>query len=123
MCYDHRFHFLVHIEHFHPTMNKIKHFLSVQKMTSTKLIVLVALFLMVFANAAFFSNVTKVYPINLKNIAFLCSLAIVFGSAIVLLLSLFSYKYTIKPVLIAILFISAVTSYLWIPIMSSSMTP
>lgn len=82
-----------------------------REITCSKLIVLAAAFLMVFGNAAFFLNVTKVYPPNLGNIAFLCSLALVFGCAIVLLFSLLCHKHTIKPVLITVFLISALASY------------
>jgi lipid A ethanolaminephosphotransferase len=88
-----------------------KHFYSFKPITNSRLIVLVAGFLILFGNASFFSNVTAVYAINLKNFAFLGSLALVFGSATVLLLSLVCYKYTIKPVLITVLLISSITSY------------
>lgn len=80
-------------------------------MNSSKLISLVAIFLITVGNRAFFSNVTDVYHVNLNNIAFLGSLAIVSGSVIVLLLSLVCCKLTIKPVLIAILLISSFASY------------
>ena len=63
--------------------------------TSSRLILLVALFIMAFGNMAFFSNVTNAYPVNLKTLPFLGSLAIVFGGAIVLLLSLVCSRRTI----------------------------
>lgn len=79
--------------------------------TSSKVIVISAVFLMAFGNAAFFSNVSEVYPPNLKNIAFLCSLSIGFSCAIVLLLSLFCYRHTTKPLLIAVFLISSFAAY------------
>ncbi|MDH3412778.1 MAG: phosphoethanolamine--lipid A transferase [Gammaproteobacteria bacterium] len=79
--------------------------------TSSKLIILVAVFLITFGNLAFFSKVTEVYPVSLKNIAYLGSLAFVFGGAIVFLLSLICHKYTIKPVLITLLLVSSISSY------------
>ena len=64
-----------------------------------------------FANMTFFSNIAEIYPVNLSNIAFLVSLSIFFGTAIVLLLSLVCFKYSIKPVLISVLLISSSVSY------------
>ncbi len=80
-------------------------------MTSTKLIVLISTFLVAFGNRAFFSNVTDIYLVNLKNIASLGSLAILSGCAILLLLSLLCYRHSIKPVLITMLFISSFAGY------------
>ena len=82
-----------------------------KNITSSKLIVLFAIFLITFGNVAFFSNVTDVYSVSLNNIAFLCSLAFVFGSVPVLLFSLVCFKHTIKPVLIAVLLLSSFASY------------
>jgi lipid A ethanolaminephosphotransferase len=79
--------------------------------TSSRLIILVAAFLMAFGNFAFFSNVTKVYQPNLDNIAFLASLTVVFGGGLILLLSTACFRHTIKPVLIATLILSSFTGY------------
>ncbi|MDX1801744.1 MAG: phosphoethanolamine transferase domain-containing protein, partial [Marinobacter sp.] len=84
---------------------------SLTVMKKSTLIVLVSVFLMVFDNRAFFSNITDVYPLNLDNIAFLASLAVVFGAALILILSLVCYRYTIKPVLILILVLSSFAAY------------
>lgn len=75
------------------------------------LILAVSLFIVVFDNISFVKQVTAVYPINLHNIAFLLSLGVFLFSFIVLLFLLFSYKYTIKPVLIFALILSALTNY------------
>lgn len=82
-----------------------------KSISSSKLIFLVAVFLIAFGNLAFFSNVTAVYPVNIKNIFFLISLVIVFCCFIIILLSLVCNKYTIKPILIIILMISSSASY------------
>lgn len=87
------------------------YFEKIKEVTSSKLIALVAMFLIVFGNMTFFSNVTDVYPVNLKNGAFLGSLVLVLGSAAILLLSSVCYKYTIKPALITILLVTSVTGY------------
>ncbi len=79
--------------------------------TSHRLIVLVSIFLVAFGNIAFFSNVTKVYPPNADNIAFLVSLALLYCSINIIFLSLICFRYTIKPVLIAVLLVSSITAY------------
>ncbi len=79
--------------------------------TNSKIIVLVSVFLMLFGNISFFSNVLDVYPLNMKNALFLLSIALVFGSVIVVLLSLVCYKYTIKPILIVVLLVSSAAAY------------
>lgn len=86
-------------------------FKSIKKTTSSRLIILAALFLITFDNLAFFSNILKVYPFTQNNILFLASLAVVFSGFIVLLLSLVCYRYTLKPIVIAVLLISSFASY------------
>lgn len=84
---------------------------NIRNTTSTKLIILVSIFLIVFENIAFFTNVLVVYPPGLKNSLFLLSLVIVLGCVNVILLSLLCYRYTIKPVLIVILITSSICAY------------
>ena len=81
------------------------------KLTSTKLIIITALFLTLFDNISFFKNLINVYPVTFENIFFLISIAIVLCSLIVFLFTLVSSKYTTKPILILIVFISAFTNY------------
>jgi len=81
------------------------------KITQTKLILLAAVFFVLFDNFAFFSHVIEVYPVTLKNIGFLLSLAVGLTGFIVLLLSLVSSWYTTKPVLIILLLLSSAISY------------
>jgi|AZIH01.1.fsa_nt_gi lipid A ethanolaminephosphotransferase len=80
-------------------------------MNKSTLIILVSLFLMAFGNRAFFSNIFEVYPLTLDNAAFVISLAVVFGAALVVILSLVCYRYTTKPVLITILMLSSFAAY------------
>lgn len=79
--------------------------------TSTKLIILVSVFLILFYNFAFFSNVSDAYPVNTSNLGFILSLAFFFGSITAILLSLGCYRHSIKPVLIIVLMLSSATSY------------
>lgn len=52
-----------------------------------------------------------VYPANIKNVLFILSLAVFLGGITVILLSLVCYKYTVKPILIATLLLSAAAAY------------
>lgn len=80
-------------------------------MNKSTLIIVVSVFLMAFGNRAFFANIVDVYPLNLDNAAFLISLVVVFGAALVLIFSLVCYRYTTKPVLITILMLSSFAAY------------
>ncbi len=82
-----------------------------KSLSNSKLIILASIFLVMFANLRFFSNVIEVYPITLQNLAFLTSIVILLTSVFIFLLSLVCYKYTIKPILILIFLISSATSY------------
>lgn len=77
----------------------------------TKLIIIISLFLLIFANFTFFTKVTDVYPFNGFNILFVGALAIVLFSVMTLLLTLFCSRYTTKPLLILFTFISAFSAY------------
>lgn len=79
--------------------------------SSTQLVLLVSIFLMIFCNNAFFHAVVSVYPLSLKNIPFIASLAVVFGCSIAFLLSLVCFKYTIKPIVVLLLLLSSLASY------------
>ena len=87
------------------------HFNNLPTVTSNKLIILVAMFLILFDNFTFFSNVLAIYPLNLNNLVFLFSLLWVFTGFSILMLAIASFKFTVKPVLISILVISSFTSY------------
>jgi len=79
--------------------------------TQTRLIIITAIFLMLFGNFSFFDNITNIYPLNIKNSLFLASLFVTFCCGIILLMSLACFKYTIKPVLIMVLIASASAAY------------
>ena len=83
----------------------------IKKITTSKLIIIVSIFLLLFGNSSFFLNVLEVYPLSIKNVLFLFSLAIVFTCINSLLLTLFCYKQTTKPILIIILISSAAAAY------------
>jgi lipid A ethanolaminephosphotransferase len=84
---------------------------AVNMIKSHHLIIFVAIFFISFDNIRFFSNILEVYPLEFKNIGFLLSLAWGFTGAIILLLSLVCFKYTIKPIIIILLLLSSFASY------------
>jgi lipid A ethanolaminephosphotransferase len=79
--------------------------------TSTQLIVLVALFHMLCLNTSFYSSLLNVYPFNLENAAFLVALLVGFCGFIIVLLGLLANRYTLKPLLIALLISSSLAAY------------
>lgn len=81
------------------------------RLSQSQLLAIVALFLISLSNRTFFAKALEVYPLTLQNSAFLLSLWVVFGCAIVLILALFCYHRATKPVLIVILLTSALASY------------
>ena len=82
-----------------------------RSLSQGKLVLLVALFLVIFDNMSFFTNVIKVYPLIGNNLYFVISLGFVLLMFTNLLLTLVSSKYTTKPLLIIIVLISAFTNY------------
>lgn len=86
-------------------------FYGKKEVTTTKIILFTALFFVLFANLTFFQKVLLVYPLSLKNIVFLISLAVGVCAVIVFLLTLVTSKYTTKPILISLLIISSFTTY------------
>ena len=82
-----------------------------RKIGQYRLIILVAIFFVIFDNVSFFKNTIKVYSLGSENIAFLFSLAVLLVSFIVFLFSLLSSKYTTKPILIFALIASSFANY------------
>jgi lipid A ethanolaminephosphotransferase len=80
-------------------------------LSENTLILLVTAFLLASGNATFIANVLKTYPPQGSNILFLLSLIIVFGGVTTLLLALMCFRRSTKPVLIAILLLSAMAAY------------
>ncbi len=76
-----------------------------------KLILIVAIFFVLFDNIAFFKNTIDVYKFSGLNILYILSTAVLLTVFIVFLFSLFSSKYTTKPLLIISLIISSFTNY------------
>jgi lipid A ethanolaminephosphotransferase len=79
--------------------------------SSTALLVAVAVFLTAFYNVAFFANVLDVYPLTIGNLSFLLSVAWLCTGFTLLLLSLVCFRWTMKAVVITIFLLSACTGY------------
>ena len=73
--------------------------------------IFVALFIVIFDNASFFSHVLEVYPLSAKYAPFLLSQVVVFFLFLVLFLSLITWRKLTKPLLITILLIAAAENY------------
>ncbi len=74
-------------------------------------IIFTSIFILVFDNNSFFSHVIEIYPLNNENILFLASLTLMLYALLVIVLSLISFRHTLKPILILVLFLSAAVSY------------
>lgn len=85
-----------------------------KKISTTSVILLTSIFLVMADNIAFFKNVFQVYPLSSGNIGFLVSLGVILASVIVILVTLFSSKYTLKPMLILFLLVAALLNYFMI---------
>jgi lipid A ethanolaminephosphotransferase len=79
--------------------------------STTKLLIVTALFFITFTNLAFFRNILGVYPISLKNGFFLLSLPVAFTCVNITLLSLVCFKHTTKPILIILLVAASLAAY------------
>jgi len=77
----------------------------------SRLILFISLFFVLFYNYAFFKNTMVFYPAIKENIGFLLSLAVVLFASTSLVLTIFSSKWTTKPLIIILLIISSQTSY------------
>lgn len=82
-----------------------------KKISAGTLIVLTALFIVVADNVRFFSNVLDVYPLSIKNIGFLVSIAVVYTSFLVIFFTLLGSKFTTKPVLMLSVLIASLIGY------------
>ena len=75
------------------------------------LIVLVSLFLVLFTNGAFFKHVLQVYPLTLASAPMIASLGIVLMAVTIIVFTLFSTRYLLKPFLIIVLLLSSLVAY------------
>jgi lipid A ethanolaminephosphotransferase len=80
-------------------------------LTTLQLVFAFALFIVAAGNQAFFRNLLDVYPPDAGNTPFLLSAAVILVCANVVMFSLLCYRYTVKPVLILMLLVSASSAY------------
>ena len=80
-------------------------------MTPARLVISTSVFLTLFYNTRFFKNIADIYPISPVNIVFSGSVAIILTCLMIVLITLISSKYTLKPILILVLPLSALASY------------
>ena len=83
----------------------------IKKLTQTKLILFISIFLVSFYNYSFFIEVTKIYKFDGINILYISSLFILLIAIINFIFTLVSSKYTTKAILILVIFISSFTTY------------
>lgn len=75
------------------------------------LILSVSLFLVLFSNGSFFSNVIDTYGLTWTTAPMIFSLGIVLMAVLVILLTLFSSRYILKPFLIMVLLSTSLSAY------------
>jgi len=81
-----------------------------QKISTTRIVLIVAAFLTLTGNTKFFSETLVVYPWS-ENAFFIISLSIWLFSFLAVLLLIVSYRYSVKPILITLLLVSSIVSY------------
>ena len=81
-----------------------------RNITTTRLVIIVAAFLTLVGNGKFFSETVIVFPLQ-DNVLFIASLSVWLFSFLSILLLLVCYKYSVKPILIALLLTSSIVSY------------
>ncbi len=81
------------------------------QMTTNKLVVVSALFLMVFANVTFFRNLASTFSGEPNATLHLVALGVILFCSLTLLLLLFSSRYILKPSLMLLFLISALAAY------------
>lgn len=74
------------------------------------LLPIVAAFLVLTANGGFFAQVAKIYPLAQHGL-FTLSLGVVLFGLLLLIMGVFSYRFTLKAVLIFLLMLASVTGY------------
>mgnify|MGYP002641673778 FL=1 len=78
--------------------------------TQSKLIIYSSIFFTLFYNYSFFTNTLKVYPLD-ENLGFVISITFVMTAFLIILLTLVTNKFIIKPILIFVFLVSSLTNY------------
>ena len=81
------------------------------QISRVKLIILISLFLVFADNYRFFINVKNIYSVSHSNFPSLISISVVFSCFLIIFLSLFNTKLTLKPILIFSVLVAAFISY------------
>lgn len=81
------------------------------KVKENNLILFTSFILIAFYNTSLFENFFVDYTLNLTNIIYSISVALVLSSLLIIILSISCFKFTTKPVLILFFITSSVTSY------------
>ncbi len=79
--------------------------------SSRWVILAVSLFWLITANQAFFRHVVQVYPLTWENLPAIASLAVLLVGVTVLLLTLLSNRWILKPLLITLLMVTSSVAY------------
>lgn len=82
-----------------------------QGLSANRLLVAASVFLVLTGNRRFFSELSKAFPPDAGNIAFMASVLLVMVCVLVLLLMPFANRYTLKPALAVLLPVAALTGY------------
>lgn len=75
------------------------------------LLTMTAIFMVIFHNFSFFSNITRIYGYSAANLLFFASLALILGGVLVILMNFFSPGPLLKPVLAVLLILSSLGNY------------
>jgi lipid A ethanolaminephosphotransferase len=78
---------------------------------SRTVIIAVALFLVLFANSAFFKHVLQIYPLTWSSAPMIASLGVVLMAVQVIVFTLLGSRYLLKPLLITVLLLSSLVAY------------
>ncbi len=89
----------------------LKKFMKPLRVSCIQLIILTVLFWMLFANMALFHAFMRDYPFNLKNLGLYATAFYGFAAVDIIVLSLFCFRPTIKPILIILLLITSQAAY------------
>jgi lipid A ethanolaminephosphotransferase len=91
--------------------NKKNKGFNLKQISQYRLILISAIFFAIFYNFSFFKNVLNTYTFEGLNIIYIFSIFTILISFIIFLFTLFSSKYTTKPLLIITFVVSAFTAY------------
>lgn len=81
------------------------------QLSAQRFIFLIALFFTIGMNVSFYSHVLSAYPFVRENVGFLVSLVIGYTAFNAIIFALFSFRYTLKPFAILVLFSSSFAAY------------